>query len=655
MKTLLVLQLLLVSTSLASSKVVESVEVKIASVESGNGERWLDRLGTCIFTCLVLSGYHWLTKTKVPPEKGHLQDPGSKMVALEAVAPLADGRGGEGGGLMQDLEKFEELTRQQMQSENSRFTETLDEAISFVRVLCAGMNAFDCSSRLVHEGPNVASASPVLVVQMRESLFGDFATRSRIPFNLVSDEEVTFQISSSPPTGNCPFRCKCHAPCFGPASNSSKDGQPLGGAWAQVVLECDGKMLSLDAAAQVFAQEVALSDFGGKRVVQVPKNDCQLVDLRGVVAVMSEKHKPGTMSDGALLRGAYQAGAAAVIKIGGGGAMLYSVPDPSEIPCFAISEDDGKKLCSMLEASRGPAKVKELKLHDRRGKLEAERWNYGKVWVHFTGLYLQSVDWDGPLSEVAQETRASSEALIYEDYFEVYQGTREVDPRLGLERSKLRRMMESAWSQLGRVGLTSNASMIGKLLALGAQRCKLQVNYLKFHPAESFSGTACAMLLSPHKSGFKQKPASDSLVQAWVAHEAVYLALMGHFTKLIDYMAPSLWNLIKCMNGEFFGWEADASKIRKLFTACTGPVGAIPREAWKRMDPTWRIVDERNAIGIVVRTQGRLLWSKDRNRHSTAPAMRSQTGRHASAEARGESRRPMIDWMSRMAQKICCC
>ena len=44
----------------------------------------------------------------------------------------------------------------------------------------------------------------------------------------------------------------------------AEDGQPLGGAWAQVVLECDGKMLSLDAAAQVFAQEVALSDFGGR-------------------------------------------------------------------------------------------------------------------------------------------------------------------------------------------------------------------------------------------------------------------------------------------------------------------------------------------------------------------------------------------------------
>ena len=40
------------------------------------------------------------------------------------------------------------------------------------------------------------------------------------------------------------------------------------------------------------------------------------------------------------------------------------------------------------------------------------------------------------------------------------------------------------------------------------------------------------MLLTP-EPGFKQRPASDALVQAWVAHEAVYLALMGHFTKLI--------------------------------------------------------------------------------------------------------------------------
>lgn len=39
-------------------------------------------------------------------------------------------------------------------------------------------------------------------------------------------------------------------------------------------------------------------------------------------------------------------------------------------------------------------------------------------------------------------------------------------------------------------------------------------------------------------------------------------ALMGHFTKLIDYMAPSLWNFIKCINGEFFGWEADSKQLR---------------------------------------------------------------------------------------------
>ena len=57
----------------------------------------------------------------------------------------------------------------------------------------------------------------------------------------------------------------------------------------------------------------------GKPIVYVPKNDVSSVPLRGAVAVLSEKFKPGTMSDGALLQGAYQAGADAVIKIGGGG------------------------------------------------------------------------------------------------------------------------------------------------------------------------------------------------------------------------------------------------------------------------------------------------------------------------------------------------
>lgn len=64
-----------------------------------------------------------------------------------------------------------------------------------------------------------------------------------------------------------------------------------------------------------------------------------------------------------------------------------------------------------------------------------------------------------------------------------------------------------------------------------------------------------------------------------------------------DYMAPSLWNFVKCINGEFFGWEADASKVRKLFSPCSGPVGPVPWEQWKQLDPTWRIVDERNALG----------------------------------------------------------
>ena len=87
---------------------------------------------------------------------------------------------------MQDLAKFEQLTKQQIRSDNPRFAETLDEALSFVRVLCTGMSAFDCSSRVVQAEGN-EPAPPVLVVQTNGRLFGDFATRSRIPFNVVSD------------------------------------------------------------------------------------------------------------------------------------------------------------------------------------------------------------------------------------------------------------------------------------------------------------------------------------------------------------------------------------------------------------------------------------------------------------------------------------
>jgi hypothetical protein len=44
------------------------------------------------------------------------------------------------------------------------------------------MSAFDCSSRVVQHDTD----SPVLVVQTNGKLFGDFATRSRIPFNVIS-------------------------------------------------------------------------------------------------------------------------------------------------------------------------------------------------------------------------------------------------------------------------------------------------------------------------------------------------------------------------------------------------------------------------------------------------------------------------------------
>ena len=76
----------------------------------------------------------------------------------------------------------------------------------------------------------------------------------------------------------------------------------------------------------------------GKPIVYVPKNDVSSVPLRGAVAVLSEKFKPGTMSDGALLQKAYQAGADAVIKIGGGG--LDPVRSTSKSSGFHRSTQD---------------------------------------------------------------------------------------------------------------------------------------------------------------------------------------------------------------------------------------------------------------------------------------------------------------------------
>ena len=40
--------------------------------------------------------------------------------------------------------------------------------------------------------------------------------------------------------------------------------------------------------------------------------------------------------------------------------------------------------------------------------------------------------------------------------------------------------------------------------------------------------------------------------------------LLGLFLyKHPGYQAPSLWNLIKCMNGEFFGWEASTERLQE--------------------------------------------------------------------------------------------
>merc|ERR1712151_1296642 len=139
------------------------------------------------------------------------------------------------------------------------------------------------------------------------------------------------------------------------------------------------------------------------------------------------------------------------------------------------------------------------------------------------------------------------------------------------------------------------------------------------------------MLLSATTNAAHPQPKISSLappvsvVQAWIAHEAVYLALMGRFTKLIEFIAPSLWNFIKCTNGEFFGWEADSTKVIKLFTACTGAFGPSPKEAWMKKDPTWCIVDEKNAVGMTTRSQGRVLWTEEGSLRNTADLSRKST------------------------------
>jgi hypothetical protein len=289
------------------------------------------------------------------------------------------------------------------------------------------------------------------------------------------------------------------------------------------------------------------------------------------------------------------------------------VPDPVEIPCIAITEEDGQQLLRCLE-EYGPGHISSFKEYDsdRRAALLPERWGNGTVFLHIEGLELQTVDWECPLSSVG--TVGGRQPSTYEDFYKLYVDRKDVDKRLSPEFSKLRRIFESAWTQMRRTGTTHNPAMLGKLLALAGQKCSFSVQYVRFNRGKANPHlTTCTMLLSgchsSRDSSSGRLSIEDSL--AWVAHESVYLALLSHFTKLIGFIAPSLWNFIKCTNGEFFGWEADANKIVKLFTPCTGPVGPAPKEAWQRRDPTWCIVDTKNKLGMVTESQGRLLWRAD--------------------------------------------
>lgn len=184
------------------------------------------------------------------------------------------------GNVTQDLETFRQLSRRVKGDQK-----TVEEALSFVQALCEGLQAFEATSKVVS-----SEAGAKLVLRTQGGLFGEFATRSRIPFNVVTEEEVSFELSSQPPSGDCPFRCACHARCFGPASRSC-EGRPLD-TWAQVTVECGGQVLRLDAAAQVFAAQ-SFQDLAGRPVVVVPKNDVTAVagrkglDLGGVALMLS--------------------------------------------------------------------------------------------------------------------------------------------------------------------------------------------------------------------------------------------------------------------------------------------------------------------------------------------------------------------------------
>lgn len=557
----------------------------------------------------------------------------------------------QAGKLAQCLDEFESSSRKALRPRcsvpTSEFSDAIDMAVKFVRAICEGVAGFDPDVQLMQGN----TGDIELQVRVRIPLYGEFPTRSRVPYSIGVGTEpgLRFRLSTRPPAGSCPFECKCHARCFGPSSNFSAGGP----SWAELGVRFpNGQQRSFDGAFQ--AGSHSLTDIQGIRIVALPGNRVADRDVVGAAVVVVEKLKPGTTSDGALIEEAHAKGARCVIKVGGGGSLIYRVADPISIPCIALTLDDGTELLNALAQCehRGHSTIANLTEHDRREGLKQERWGSGNsVFVHMQGLQLLTLDHqDQTLSSLVSASRPGRVAT-YEEYYSYFEENKNRKDELSLARSKFRRIFESVWSQLRRVGITGNPAQMGKLLALAGQRGCFNMDYIRFFPAKKRSGTSCAVLISDAHpdtgiaafEGMNLCETQTRDLQAWGAHEAMYIATMGEFTRLIDFMAPSLWNFVKCANHEFFGWEADASKVVKLFTACTGPVGPVPSVDWQREDPTWRITDERNRLGFVTQTQGRVLWNEVGASSSTAAASRKQNGntgfsrrRHGDKQATGD-------------------
>lgn len=576
---------------------------------------------------------HFVHSTRTSDDSPEAQPLRASQESLEGT--------GEGQGhrerLMCRFEEFESTSRAALVAgATQEVTETFNKAISFAHAIVEGIAPFQLSSELVagEEGSITLRLTPPVPLR------GEFATRSRIPFGIhIGTQGVVFRLSRGPPATACPYRCTCHLRCFGPLSGDPKL------PWAELSIQfASGTQKIYAAACQ--AVPVELSGVVGARVVYAPKNNIGGLDLKGAAVIFMERDKPDTVSDGALVRAAKAAGACCVIKAANPyDPKVFRLPDPMEIPLINILDKDGRDLIEAL-ASQSVAHIARLDERDQRATLQAERWGEDMVSLYCDGLYLRTLDWDDPL--IAQvmgiSTTIAEEPLIYEDYFGLFKSD---TVRFSPMRSKLRRTIESCSTPLRRVGVGNNPYMMGKVLGVGGQHCQLAVDYVRFMLPQKSKGVTCVMLLSPVDiDGAEQgKFPPTEAVQAQVAHEAAFLELQPSFRRLLAFAAPSLLSFLECTNGEYLGWKADAAKIVKLFSACSGPVGPMPAEEWQRCDPTWRIVDEKNALGMATRTQGRVLWSEERGGGDTAALV--------AAPAVG-NRLASLPLLARVSRRICC-